>query len=271
MSHLCSLEGHETNLDECHIGVFEVPTGIGHGAENVLRGCLQKSVPLRWTIDMVDDVAWGVGWGEEGDVTGSPTSPVDGNTNGPAHHYNEYRSSRSRSRARPYPDHLVAHELLLAHNTGGYPEEPLSAISSSSGTHSQSRSRSRAARAPSLGRHSVERNHTPILGLPSLKSGLVVDTTGLRGRRLRKSVGIESDAQSRSDSSHTSSHAGPSTSRSPSPSAAPPTPPDVLSPTAFRAFDGSEVDQMRGRTLRNGGKSGPAGLSILSESWGSDE
>ena len=37
-----------------------MPSGIGHGAVHVLRGCLEKSVSIRWTIDQVDDVAWGL-------------------------------------------------------------------------------------------------------------------------------------------------------------------------------------------------------------------
>ncbi|TDL18345.1 kinase-like protein [Rickenella mellea] len=52
-------------------GVYDLPEGIGHGAEQVLTGCLEKSVDERWTIDMVDEVAWGVGWGAEGDSSAS--------------------------------------------------------------------------------------------------------------------------------------------------------------------------------------------------------
>ncbi|KAI0072197.1 kinase-like protein, partial [Panus rudis PR-1116 ss-1] len=47
--------------------VYEVPQGIGRGAERVLQGCIERSVPKRWTISMVDEVAWGVGWGASGD------------------------------------------------------------------------------------------------------------------------------------------------------------------------------------------------------------
>ncbi|KAH8109758.1 kinase-like domain-containing protein, partial [Phellopilus nigrolimitatus] len=42
---------------------YDLPPGIGHGAERVLKGCLEPIVLDRWTIDMVDDVAWGIGWG----------------------------------------------------------------------------------------------------------------------------------------------------------------------------------------------------------------
>ncbi|KDQ49894.1 hypothetical protein JAAARDRAFT_92722, partial [Jaapia argillacea MUCL 33604] len=49
------------------IGVYDVPRGIGRGAERVLQGCLERNVQSRWTISMIDDVAWGIGWGEAGD------------------------------------------------------------------------------------------------------------------------------------------------------------------------------------------------------------
>ncbi|EIN12271.1 kinase-like protein, partial [Punctularia strigosozonata HHB-11173 SS5] len=37
-------------------------TAIGAEAERVIDGCLERDVDERWTIAMVDDVAWGVGW-----------------------------------------------------------------------------------------------------------------------------------------------------------------------------------------------------------------
>ncbi|TFK85960.1 kinase-like protein, partial [Polyporus arcularius HHB13444] len=42
-------------------GVFEMPQGIGRSAEQVLRGCIERSVPNRWTVAMVDEIAWGIG------------------------------------------------------------------------------------------------------------------------------------------------------------------------------------------------------------------
>lgn len=48
-------------------GVYEVPLDIGRGAEQILQGCLERNISDRWNIAMVDDVAWGVGWGAEGD------------------------------------------------------------------------------------------------------------------------------------------------------------------------------------------------------------
>ncbi|KIK70014.1 hypothetical protein GYMLUDRAFT_119445, partial [Collybiopsis luxurians FD-317 M1] len=48
-------------------GVFDMPLGVGRGTERILSGLLDKSPESRWTVAMVDEVAWGVGWGDEGD------------------------------------------------------------------------------------------------------------------------------------------------------------------------------------------------------------
>ncbi|KAJ3773661.1 hypothetical protein FB446DRAFT_732090 [Lentinula raphanica] len=45
-------------------GVFEMPTGVGRGTERVLQGLMDKNTSTRWTVAMVDEVAWSVGWGE---------------------------------------------------------------------------------------------------------------------------------------------------------------------------------------------------------------
>lgn len=48
-------------------GAYDIPPGIGRAAENVLQGCLSRSIRSRWTVDQVDEAGWGVGWGAEGD------------------------------------------------------------------------------------------------------------------------------------------------------------------------------------------------------------
>lgn len=58
------------------LGVYVVPKDIGRGAERILQGCLEKDIYDRWNIAMVDDIAWGVGWGAEGDDA-TPTNPDD--------------------------------------------------------------------------------------------------------------------------------------------------------------------------------------------------
>ncbi|KAJ4482588.1 kinase-like domain-containing protein [Lentinula aciculospora] len=47
-------------------GVFDMPSGVGQGTERLLQGLMDKNAVTRWTIAMVDEVAWGVGWGDEG-------------------------------------------------------------------------------------------------------------------------------------------------------------------------------------------------------------
>ena len=69
--------------------MYEVPKDIGRGAERILQGCLEKNISDRWNIAMVDDVAWGVGWGAEGDDA-TPTNPDD-----------EPELQQTKSRSRP--------------------------------------------------------------------------------------------------------------------------------------------------------------------------
>lgn len=57
-------------------GSYVVPEDIGRGAERILQGCLERNISNRWNIAMVDDVAWGVGWGAEGDDA-THTNPDD--------------------------------------------------------------------------------------------------------------------------------------------------------------------------------------------------
>jgi len=47
-----------------------MPAEIGLAAERVLTGCLDMNVASRWTIAMVDEVAWGIGW------TSHDSSPI---------------------------------------------------------------------------------------------------------------------------------------------------------------------------------------------------
>ncbi|TFY72125.1 hypothetical protein EVG20_g883 [Dentipellis fragilis] len=43
-------------------GVYDMPPGIGRGAELVLQGCLEQNVAQRWTIVAVDELSWSVDW-----------------------------------------------------------------------------------------------------------------------------------------------------------------------------------------------------------------
>jgi MAP/microtubule affinity-regulating kinase len=89
-------------LSTCYPGVYEVPPDIGRGAERVLKGCLDRSVQNRWTIAMVDEVAWGIGWGSEGD----DVTPAESDEEFEAHHTNKPVHSPSRSRSR-HPERSI--------------------------------------------------------------------------------------------------------------------------------------------------------------------
>ncbi len=52
-----------------------MPQGVGRCAEQALRGCIERSVPSRWTVAMVDEVAWGIGWGLAADDVTPPSDP----------------------------------------------------------------------------------------------------------------------------------------------------------------------------------------------------
>lgn len=81
-------------------GVYDVPEGIGRGAERVLQGCIERSVPKRWSIDMVDEVAWGVGWGTEGDDAAVPSPVQSFSRPNPLRETRSTSASRSRSSKR---------------------------------------------------------------------------------------------------------------------------------------------------------------------------
>ncbi|KAH8822604.1 kinase-like domain-containing protein [Flagelloscypha sp. PMI_526] len=75
---------------------YDIPTGIGRGAERVLEGCLTHAVAERWTIAMVDDVAWSVGWGSAADDNGAHDELAEDDRASRS----RTRGSQSRSRAR---------------------------------------------------------------------------------------------------------------------------------------------------------------------------
>lgn len=83
-----------------HPGTFELPVGTGKGAERVFKGCLERCVHQRWSIAMVDEVAWGIGWGSEGDDV-TPTESDE--------EYETHRrpSTRPASRSCSRPPALV--------------------------------------------------------------------------------------------------------------------------------------------------------------------
>ncbi|KAH8977166.1 kinase-like domain-containing protein [Lactarius hatsudake] len=129
-------------------GAFDMPKNVGRGAELVLRGCLEASVPQRWTIAAVDDVSWSVGWGTQTDDTspGSAENELEQleqmvhETHAQA---KRRRSSRSRSRARAHaplivPDHDAASDDAVPELE--YDPDPMGGPAFARSTSSRSRS-----------------------------------------------------------------------------------------------------------------------------------
>jgi MAP/microtubule affinity-regulating kinase len=82
-------------------GVYDVPPGIGRGAERILEGCLDPSLPTRWTIARVDELAWSIGSGTEGDDV-TPSESDEEFESCPASASSSMASaSHSRSHSRP--------------------------------------------------------------------------------------------------------------------------------------------------------------------------
>lgn len=105
------------------LGAFEMPTGIGRGAERVLSGSLEVSAHDRWTIAMVDEVAWGIGWGDAGDEAPPPCDVLP--------------PTRSRSRVRPAP--VPENEVADEAGTSSAIAIPRSSTSRSRSSRSRSR------------------------------------------------------------------------------------------------------------------------------------
>ena len=79
-----------------------MPTDIGKGTQRILEGCLDRSVQDRWTIDMVDNVAWRIGsYDDEDDEVPSPSELLPPTP------------SRSQSRPGSIPEHAVADDTEI--------------------------------------------------------------------------------------------------------------------------------------------------------------
>ena len=105
-----------------------MPADIGPAAERVLAGCLDMNVASRWTIAMVDEDAWGIGWSSGG------TSP----------------SSDRENDCDPTPIHPRPRTISVVISDSGSPPHPHNDISEESPLHggisrgSPSSSRSRS-------------------------------------------------------------------------------------------------------------------------------
>ncbi|KAF8828059.1 hypothetical protein HHX47_DHR4000581 [Lentinula edodes] len=217
-------------------GVFQMPSGVGRGTERILQGLMDKDAATRWTVAMVDEVAWGVGWGDEGDsvpvtdeelrqettvsfnsrsqsrphVSLSSTSPIaEVESDVPCSAVSDASARRSASRAQRSlsraPVSARSRSLSKRSEIGRrrYPSPPTSAVESSIHSIRSSSTHSSISSAGPL-----EPDYAPLLS-PSPLRGIEEEK---RGRRLKKSSHITS------------------MSRSPSPSVLPSTPSDVNPP-----------------------------------------
>jgi MAP/microtubule affinity-regulating kinase len=192
-----------------YVGVYDVPSGVGHGAERVLKGCLERSVSNRWTIAMVDELAWGIGWGSEGDDVTTADSD------------DEFESCHSSFASLASAPHSRHPEPTFPENFEWQQEDRRSRPSLEVASHrSTSRVRRSLSRAPvtprrssskgsilgrSISRHSPPRSpslsalSSAILGngsntgsssaSPFYDSALVISPYLDRGRRLKKPRG----------------------------------------------------------------------------------
>ncbi|GLB38591.1 putative protein tyrosine kinase [Lyophyllum shimeji] len=224
-------------------GAYDVPPDIGRGAERVLQGCLDRTDTSRWTIAMVDEVAWGIGWGAEGD----DVTPADSDDEFEA--FPLPTPSRSRSRCPP--------EDTIQEDPEWQYEEPRSRASlEAASRRSSSRIQRSLSRAPiivssrsSSSRPKLARSVSRHSRAPSPSvCALNVTATNVRSpSRVRSVSSARSPSSSRSSRFYDAALAFPNPasvergrrrekafglplSRSPSPSEAPSTPTDTHPP-----------------------------------------
>ncbi|KAF9485908.1 kinase-like protein [Pholiota conissans] len=246
-------------------GTYQIPEGIGRGAERILQGCLEKNIADRWTIAMVDEVSWGVGWGAEGDHAAVNREEHDDGIECPP----LSTASRSKSRSRE----LV---VSLDATINWQQDEPSPRPSAEAATRrSSSRVQRSLSRAPiptsrpssarrspsqrSLSRHPRSRSRTTTLESP-ISASLVTASSSSSSSGVYRSI-VDEYALEVSPSPPPSGQRGRgrredqphhSASRSRSPSVVPSTPPDaarVASPT-LEPTDELHLDPQssRGRT-----------------------
>ncbi|THU97741.1 kinase-like protein [Dendrothele bispora CBS 962.96] len=264
-------------------GVYEIPPNIGPNAERVLRGCLDPTVQSRWNILMVDEVAWGIGWGTDVSVPIASDEELRRETLSASMSRSTSQSAARSSRSKSRPADIVvpsewehgdirspgsvdaASRRSISRTRRSLSRAP-AVTDRSSSARSADRSMSRPAsrgrlalhssRSGSLSSSSSSQARSPSLSAleveivdASSPSSSSVGVVGERGRRLRRRD-VEAIIIA-------------STSRSPSPSAVPTTPidsdfhaqyPTSRSPVhADEEYDYSTApsrDQVDGRELR---------------------
>jgi len=178
-----------------------MPTGIGPAAERVLAGCLDAKVASRWTIAMVDEDAWGIGWASHESTPasdlGSDCDPIN-----------------IPNRTRTISD-AVSDSESLPNSCSGVSEESLLPGRGSSSSSSSSRSRS-SSRLP----HPL---HYVPASLSSLTDSILGNETSLNSSTLARGRPRMKVSPERADS------------RSLSPRMAPLTPPDFIGESSASA------------------------------------
>lgn len=170
-----------------------MPSDISRGAKHVLKGCLDRCVRTRWTIAMVDEMAWGVGWRQADDKSPVADKGRFEFVNCPSHRSPSSSTSRSCSCTR----HGARPSLPHDEETSSRRSNRSVSTGSSLSTRCTSRSISRApiVRYP-LSPTYDEVSHSlvsasPLLSVPSLDIGgsdLIASPGPLpeRGRRPKK-------------------------------------------------------------------------------------
>ncbi|KIJ14970.1 hypothetical protein PAXINDRAFT_12239 [Paxillus involutus ATCC 200175] len=177
-------------------GVYDIPSGIGRGADRVLRGCLERDVHNRWTIAMVDEMAWDIGWGEVDETSSVAHEDEFDFVVYPNH---PSPSSRSRSPSRSRPCHI--RNSLFDSVPSACPNRSLSRASATTASSLSTRSTSRSVSRPPITRSPLPPGCDDLSSSVLSASTLLSSTTPLeiggspfpsprsfieRGRRLKK-------------------------------------------------------------------------------------
>ncbi|KAG7444115.1 kinase-like protein [Guyanagaster necrorhizus] len=230
---------------------IDFPSDVGRSTERVLRGCLDRNVSSRWTIAMVDEVAWGVGGGSEGDDIAPPEIDDD---------VSAHRSSPTTPQSR---------SGLPSANVPDWEQEdgPMRPSMGTASRRSTSRARRSLSRAPVLTdigsiERSISRHAVPAVNVSTIS----LQSPFWRASRPRSSAphSLERGRGLQKRSPYVTS-----VSRSNSPSVPPTTPSDYNVPSMLPI---SELDRhrSRGRKLYTDNARAPL-LSPTSELDAADE
>ncbi|KAF9013335.1 kinase-like domain-containing protein [Cyathus striatus] len=215
------------------VGAYETPKDVGRGAERVLQGCLERCIANRWTIARVDEVAWGIGWGVEGDdVTEEEEEQIQSSEEWKKQTTSESRSRSIRTSISSNHDYPRSRPSLEAaeRRSSSRANRSLSRAPVSPRSTSRSISLSRSRRPPSP---SLSVLHNAIMG-----SGVATPPMSRSSSSSAKDSAILASPSSFIERGRRPlKNRRDTTSRSPSPSLTPGTPADFLSPRRYASLD----------------------------------